>query len=65
MMMATRSLILAASWLPAALATAASSGTFNALSMNVAGLPAILNSNGDGDKTTNTMMIGEDFNAYE
>ncbi|KAL9109316.1 MAG: hypothetical protein Q9227_006071 [Pyrenula ochraceoflavens] len=41
---------------------AQTSGTFNVLSMNVAGLPAILNGNGDGDKTTATQQIGEDFN---
>lgn len=36
------------------------SGTFNILSMNVAGLPEILNGNGEsGDKTTNTMVIGQ------
>ncbi|KAI0640509.1 mannose-binding lectin [Trametes meyenii] len=34
--------------------------------MNVAGLPAILNSNGeDGDKTTNTMIIGQDLSKYD
>ncbi|KAI0672605.1 mannose-binding lectin [Trametes maxima] len=34
--------------------------------MNVAGLPAILNSNGeDGDKTTNTMLIGQDLSKYD
>ncbi|KAH9853830.1 mannose-binding lectin [Lenzites betulinus] len=33
--------------------------------MNVAGLPAILNSNGEaGDKTTNTMIIGQDMSKY-
>jgi hypothetical protein len=38
----------------------AASGTFNILSMNVAGLPEILNGNGEsGDKTTNTMLIGQ------
>lgn len=43
----------------------AASGTFNILSMNVAGLPEILNGNGEsGDKTTNTMLIGQDFAAY-
>lgn len=43
-----------------ALAASAASGTFNVLSMNVAGLPEILNSNGEsGDKTTNTMVIGQ------
>lgn len=41
------------------------SGTFNILSMNVAGLPEILNGNGEsGDKTTNTMVIGQDFATY-
>jgi hypothetical protein len=35
-------------------------GAFNVLSMNVAGLPEILNGNGEsGDKTTNTMIIGQ------
>ncbi|CAE6520906.1 unnamed protein product [Rhizoctonia solani] len=43
----------------------AASGTFNILSMNVAGLPEILNGNGEsGDKTTNTMLIGQDFAQY-
>ncbi|KAF8758666.1 Jacalin-like lectin domain [Rhizoctonia solani] len=33
--------------------------------MNVAGLPEILNGNGEsGDKTTNTMLIGQDFNYH-
>ncbi|CEL51929.1 putative protein Rv0888/MT0911 OS=Mycobacterium tuberculosis GN=Rv0888 PE=4 SV=1 [Rhizoctonia solani AG-1 IB] len=33
--------------------------------MNVAGLPEILNGNGEsGDKTTNTMLIGQDFAKY-
>ncbi|CAE6450469.1 unnamed protein product [Rhizoctonia solani] len=44
----------------------AASGTFNILSMNVAGLPEILNGNGEsGDKTTNTMLIGQDFAKYK
>ncbi|KAF8710913.1 Jacalin-like lectin domain, partial [Rhizoctonia solani] len=43
----------------------AASGTFNVLSMNVAGLPEILNGNGEsGDKTTNTMLIGQEFAKY-
>ena len=46
-------------------AAAQTSGTFNVLSMNVAGLPAILNGNGEGDKTANTQQIGEDFSNYE
>ncbi|GAP87885.2 putative endonuclease exonuclease phosphatase family protein [Rosellinia necatrix] len=41
---------------------AATSGVFNVLSMNVAGLPAFLNDNGvPGDKTTNSEMIGSKF----
>ncbi|KAI0363494.1 mannose-binding lectin [Pilatotrama ljubarskyi] len=33
--------------------------------MNVAGLPAILNQNGEsGDKTTNTMLIGKDMSKF-
>ncbi|KEP49190.1 endonuclease/exonuclease/phosphatase family protein [Rhizoctonia solani 123E] len=44
---------------------AKSSGNFNVLSMNVAGLPAILNPNGEsGDKTTNTMYIGQKMSQY-
>lgn len=40
-------------------ALAATSGTFNILSFNVAGLPAIINNNDvPGDKTTNTELIG-------
>ncbi|KAK0639556.1 endonuclease exonuclease phosphatase family protein [Cercophora newfieldiana] len=43
-------------------ALAASSGDFTVLSMNVAGLPAILNSNDvPGDKTTNAKLIGSFF----
>jgi hypothetical protein len=44
---------------------AASSGTFNVLTFNVAGLPAILQNNDvPGDKTTNTATIGQDFAKY-
>jgi hypothetical protein len=39
--------------------SAQTSGTFNVMSMNVAGLPAILNGNNVGDKTTNTMIMGQ------
>ncbi|KAF2463475.1 mannose-binding lectin, partial [Lindgomyces ingoldianus] len=47
------------------LAAPATSGTFNILSFNVAGLPAILNSNDvPGDKTTNTETIGQKFSTY-
>ncbi|KAJ7151009.1 mannose-binding lectin [Mycena filopes] len=49
-----------APWLPPAAA-----GTFNILSMNVAGLPEILNGNGEsGDKTTNTAIIGQDMAKF-
>ncbi|KAI0397947.1 endonuclease/Exonuclease/phosphatase [Xylariaceae sp. FL0594] len=41
---------------------AATSGSFNVLSMNVAGLPAILNNNDvPGNKKTNSEMIGTKF----
>ncbi|KAH8823047.1 Endonuclease/exonuclease/phosphatase [Flagelloscypha sp. PMI_526] len=45
-------------------AQTSSSGTFNVLSMNVAGLPSILNPNEGGDKTTNTMIIGQRMAQY-
>ena len=57
--MMQQSFALVALALPAALAA---SGTFSFLTLNVAGLPAILNSNDvPGDKTTNTASIGQDF----
>jgi hypothetical protein len=44
---------------------AATSGTFNVLAMNVAGLPAILNGNEvPGDKATNARLIGSKFAQY-
>lgn len=51
---------------PFGLITAAStSGSFNILTFNVAGLPAILNGNEvPGDKTTNTATIGQKFAQY-
>lgn len=46
-------------------ASAATSGTFDILSFNVAGLPAILNDNAvPGDKTQNTASIGQKFSQY-
>ncbi|KAF2646284.1 endonuclease/Exonuclease/phosphatase [Massarina eburnea CBS 473.64] len=52
-------------FLPAALSAPATSGTFNILSFNVAGLPDILNNNEvPGDKTTNTARIGSLFSQY-
>jgi hypothetical protein len=45
--------------------SAASSGSFNVLSMNVAGLPGIINGNDvPGDKATNAQTIGKKFNEY-
>ncbi|KAI1139865.1 endonuclease exonuclease phosphatase family protein [Hypoxylon sp. FL0543] len=47
-------------------ALAATSGEFNVLSMNVAGLPAILNDNEvPGDKATNSETIGTRFAEYD
>lgn len=44
--------------------SAQSSGVFNVLAMNVAGLPAILNSNDvPGDKTVNAETIGAKLSA--
>lgn len=46
-------------------ALAATSGAFNILSMNVAGLPAIFNGNDvPGDKATNAGTIGSYFAEY-
>ncbi|KAL5375164.1 hypothetical protein DPSP01_011371 [Paraphaeosphaeria sporulosa] len=44
--------------------SAATTGTFDAITFNVAGLPAILNPNGEGDKTNNTATIGKLFAKY-
>ncbi|KAI1635664.1 endonuclease/Exonuclease/phosphatase [Biscogniauxia mediterranea] len=50
----------------AAKALAATSGDFNVLTMNVAGLPAILNGNDvPGDKTDNSKVIGSKFATYD
>ncbi|KAL1890777.1 hypothetical protein Sste5346_008102 [Sporothrix stenoceras] len=47
------------------LAVAATSGSFSILSMNVAGLPSILQTNDvPGDKATNAGTIGSDFAKY-
>jgi hypothetical protein len=51
--------------LQAVLAAAATSGDFSVLTMNVAGLPAILQSNDvSGDKATNAGTIGSYFAKY-
>jgi hypothetical protein len=45
---------------------AQTTGKFNTLTYNVAGLPAILNGNDvPGDKTTNTARIGQLFAKYD
>jgi len=50
----------------ALVSSAATSGDFNILSFNVAGLPAILNSNDvTGDKATNAGSIGTLFAEYD
>lgn len=47
------------------IAIAQTSGTFNTLTYNVAGLPAFLNGNDvPGDKTDNTARIGQLFTQY-
>jgi hypothetical protein len=47
-------------------AAAATSGDFNVLALNVAGLPAILNDNSvSGDKATNAGTIGKLFAQYD
>lgn len=48
--------------LPAS-SSAAASGKFSVLTYNVAGLPAIINGNGSGNKTANTLDIGSRFAA--
>jgi hypothetical protein len=48
------------------LAIAQTSGTFNTLTFNVAGLPPILNGNEiPGDKDTNTARIAQLFSKYD
>ncbi|KAF2629612.1 hypothetical protein BU25DRAFT_363780 [Macroventuria anomochaeta] len=48
------------------LANAQTTGSFNTLTFNVAGLPAILNGNDvPGDKTNNTARIGQLFTQYD
>lgn len=59
-----RTLLPLLGMLPATLAQ--TSGTFNAMTFNVAGLPAILNGNEvPGDKTANTARIGQLFTQYD
>ncbi|KAL3456477.1 Endonuclease/exonuclease/phosphatase [Aspergillus heterothallicus] len=60
-----KSSLLLSSLAPARLASAALSGSFSILSLNVAGLPEILNGNDvPGDKADNTEIIGERFVEY-
>lgn len=61
------SLLLLASLLKLAtmaLAAPTVSGSLTAVTMNVAGLPSILNSNGDSDKKANSIAIGKKFAQY-
>ena len=59
-------LSLAAAALASSASAAATGGDFNVLSMNVAGLPAILNGNEvPGDKATNAGTIGTLFSKYD
>ncbi|TVY60763.1 Sphingomyelinase [Lachnellula suecica] len=56
---------LGAASLATRVSAAATSGDFNILSFNVAGLPAILNDNAvPGDKATNAGIIGDLFTEY-
>lgn len=59
-------IVALASTLVTSVSSAATSGDFNILSFNVAGLPAILNSNDvPGDKATNAGSIGSLFAEYD
>ena len=61
-----RSIFLSSVASMAATALAATSGEFNVLTMNVAGLPSVLNDNDvPGDKATNAGTIGEKFAEYD
>jgi hypothetical protein len=62
-MLSSSALVLLATFL--APAVAQNSGSFDILTFNVAGLPAIINSNEvPGDKKTNTLAIGTKFAQY-
>ncbi|KAG4439694.1 hypothetical protein IFR05_004831 [Cadophora sp. M221] len=62
----TFSLAAAAASLVSSVSAAVTSGDFSVLTMNVAGLPAILNGNDvPGDKTTNSLLIGTLFAKYD
>ncbi|CZS94769.1 probable endonuclease/exonuclease/phosphatase family protein [Rhynchosporium agropyri] len=61
----TFGLAAAAASLVSTISAAATSGGFNVITMNVAGLPAVLNGNEiPGDKTTNSKLIGSLFAKY-
>jgi hypothetical protein len=58
--------ILSLAALATSVTAAATSGDFNVLSFNVAGLPSILNDNSvPGDKATNAGTIGTLFAEYD
>jgi hypothetical protein len=63
--MTAQTILLASAFVSAAYGAASTTGAFNVLSFNVAGLPAILQNNDEsGDKTTNTKIIGTTFATY-
>lgn len=45
-------------------APTSAAGSLTAVTMNVAGLPAILNGNGEGDKKANSVEIGKKLAEY-
>lgn len=58
--------VLSLAALAHSVAAAATSGDFNVLAFNVAGLPSILNDNSvPGDKATNAGTIGTYFTEYD
>ncbi|KAK2794673.1 hypothetical protein FQN51_000771 [Onygenales sp. PD_10] len=64
--MVASTMLLASLSLAFPASAAAVSGGFNVLSMNVAGLPAIFNTNGvPGDKGLNSATIGSKFGPYD
>lgn len=60
------SLVVAASALLSLSSAAATGGDFDIITVNVAGLPPILNGNGvPGDKTVNSRLIGSKLAQYD
>lgn len=63
--MRATSLLLLVSIARSISAAPTSTGSLTALTMNVAGLPAVINGNGEGDKQTNSITIGKKFAQYD